>query len=102
MIEVTPVFLCGGSGTRLWPQSRAGFPEQSIFLIGHESLFQQAAQQPVELGARDFEVAKALIVTGEEHVFLAMEQLREVNIEIGTVLLEPDQIISALPAFKAS
>ncbi len=43
MIEVSPVILCGGSGTRLWPLSRTGFPKQFLCLTGHESLFQQAA-----------------------------------------------------------
>jgi mannose-1-phosphate guanylyltransferase len=45
MIQVTPVILCGGSGTRLWPLSRTGFPKQFLCLTGNESLFQQAAQR---------------------------------------------------------
>jgi len=89
MIKVTPVILCGGSGTRLWPLSRAGFPKQFLSLTGNESLFQQAAQRLVGLGADDIQVAKPLIVTGEEHRFLASEQLREVGIELGAALLEP-------------
>ncbi len=89
MINVTPVILCGGSGTRLWPLSRAGFPKQFLSLTGNESLFQQAAQRLVGLAADDIQVAKPLIVTGEEHRFLASEQLREVGIELGTALLEP-------------
>ena len=44
MIQVTPVILCGGSGTRLWPLSRTGFPKQFLCLTGNETLFQQAAQ----------------------------------------------------------
>jgi mannose-1-phosphate guanylyltransferase/mannose-6-phosphate isomerase len=44
MIQVTPVMFCGGSGTRLWPLSRTGFPKQFLCLTGNESLFQQAAQ----------------------------------------------------------
>jgi mannose-1-phosphate guanylyltransferase/mannose-6-phosphate isomerase len=89
MIQVTPVVLCGGSGTRLWPLSRAGFPKQFLSLTGVESLFQQAAQRLVSLGADDIQVAKPLIVTGEEHRFLAAEQLREVGIQLGAALLEP-------------
>ncbi len=89
MIEVTPVILCGGSGTRLWPLSRAGFPKQFLSLTGKESLFQQAAQRLVKLDADDIQVTKPLIVTGEEHRFLASEQLREVGIELGAALLEP-------------
>lgn len=89
MIHITPVILCGGSGTRLWPLSRAGFPKQFLSLTGNESLFQQAAQRPVAVSADDIQVAKPLIVTGEEHRFLASEQLREVSIELGAALLEP-------------
>ena len=89
MIHITPVILCGGSGTRLWPLSRAGFPKQFLSLTGNESLFQLAAQRLVAVCADDIQVAKPLIVTGEEHRFLASEQLREVSIELGAALLEP-------------
>lgn len=89
MIQITPVILCGGSGTRLWPLSRAGFPKQFLSLTGNESLFQQAAQRLVALGADYIQVAKPLIVTGEDHRFLASEHLREIGIEPGAALLEP-------------
>ena len=88
-IQVTPVILCGGSGTRLWPLSRTGFPKQFLCLTGDESLFQQAAKRLVKLGSSGIQVAQPLIVTGEEHRFLAFEQLREVSIELGAALLEP-------------
>jgi len=88
-IKAQPVILCGGSGTRLWPLSRAGFPKQFLSLTGTESLFQQAALRLVALGATDIDVAKPIIVTGEEHRFLAAEQLREVGIDLGAALLEP-------------
>ncbi|MBU0498687.1 MAG: mannose-1-phosphate guanylyltransferase/mannose-6-phosphate isomerase [Gammaproteobacteria bacterium] len=89
MINATPVILCGGSGTRLWPLSRTGFPKQFPCLTGDETLFQQAAQRLSRLGSPEINVAAPVIVTGEEHRFLASEQLREVGIELGTALLEP-------------
>jgi len=89
MINVTPVILCGGSGTRLWPLSRAGFPKQFLCLTGNESLYQQAAQRLANLGHSEIQVAAPLVVTGEEHRFLASEQLREIGIELGSELLEP-------------
>jgi mannose-1-phosphate guanylyltransferase/mannose-6-phosphate isomerase len=89
MINVTPVILCGGSGTRLWPLSRTGFPKQFLCLTGNESLFQQAAQRLVGLGQEGIHVAAPLIVSGEDHRFLASEQLREVGITLGAALLEP-------------
>jgi mannose-1-phosphate guanylyltransferase/mannose-6-phosphate isomerase len=89
MIQVTPVILCGGSGTRLWPLSRTGFPKQFLCLTGNESLFQQAAQRLASLGNDRIQVAAPIIVSGEDHRFLASEQLREVGIELGAALLEP-------------
>lgn len=87
--KVQPVILCGGSGTRLWPLSRAGFPKQFLCLNGEESLFQEAANRLMGLGTESIQVANPLIVTGEEHRFVALEQLREVDIDLGAALLEP-------------
>jgi len=53
-----------GSGSRLWPQSRAGFSKQFLSLSGKESLFQQAAQRLSVLGDSGIDVAKPIIVTG--------------------------------------
>jgi mannose-1-phosphate guanylyltransferase/mannose-6-phosphate isomerase len=89
MIQVTPVILCGGSGTRLWPLSRTGFPKQFLCLTGNESLFQQAAQRLAALGNGSIQVTAPVIVSGEDHRFLASEQLREVGIALGAALLEP-------------
>jgi mannose-1-phosphate guanylyltransferase / mannose-6-phosphate isomerase len=89
MIQVTPVILCGGSGTRLWPLSRTGFPKQFLCLTGNDSLFQQAAQRLVVLGNTNIQIAAPVIVSGEEHRFLAAEQLRESGIALGAALLEP-------------
>jgi mannose-1-phosphate guanylyltransferase/mannose-6-phosphate isomerase len=88
-LTVQPVILCGGSGTRLWPLSRAGFPKQFLCLTGDDSLFQQAAKRLGSLGAEDIAMAAPLIVSNEEHRFLAHEQLREAGIEPVAMLLEP-------------
>ena len=88
-IPVQPVILCGGSGTRLWPLSRAGFPKQFLCLTGDESLFQQAARRLAGLKAADLDIQAPYIVTGEDHRFLATEQLRETGIALGAALLEP-------------
>jgi mannose-1-phosphate guanylyltransferase/mannose-6-phosphate isomerase len=89
VIEVSPVILCGGSGTRLWPLSRTGFPKQFLCLTGHDSLFQQAATRLAQVGSADITVSPHLLVTGEDHRFLAAEQLREAGIPLGQALLEP-------------
>ena len=89
MNTVQPVILCGGSGTRLWPLSRSGFPKQFLCLTGNESLFQLAVKRLAGLESADIKVSLPLIVTGEEHRFLCLEQLREINIEPRAALLEP-------------
>ena len=86
---IVPVILCGGSGTRLWPLSRAGFPKQFLVLSGTTSLFQQAIERVNGLAADDIVVGETLIVTGEEHRFLALDQLREMPAIAATLLLEP-------------
>jgi mannose-1-phosphate guanylyltransferase/mannose-6-phosphate isomerase len=83
------VILCGGSGTRLWPLSRTGFPKQFLCLTGRDSLFQQAATRLGKVGTDKILVAPPLLVTGEDHRFLASEQLREAGIMLGHALLEP-------------
>jgi mannose-1-phosphate guanylyltransferase/mannose-6-phosphate isomerase len=88
-LKIIPVILCGGSGTRLWPLSRAGFPKQFLVLSGNTSLFQQAVVRLNGLAAEDIAVGDTLIVTGEEHRFLALDQLREMPEIFATLLLEP-------------
>ena len=87
--QIVPVILCGGSGTRLWPLSRTGFPKQFLVLSGTASLFQQAIKRAIGLAADDIFVNDTLIVTGEEHRFLALHQLREMPEVAATLLLEP-------------
>jgi mannose-1-phosphate guanylyltransferase/mannose-6-phosphate isomerase len=89
MIPIQPVILCGGSGTRLWPLSRAGFPKQFLCLAGDESLFQQAVKRLMGLGDEQIAVAAPYVITNEEHRFLALEQLREARVELGGAFLEP-------------
>jgi mannose-1-phosphate guanylyltransferase/mannose-6-phosphate isomerase len=89
-INVTPVILCGGSGTRLWPLSRAGFPKQFLVLSGTTSLFQQAVDRINKISSDDISVENTLVVTGEEHRFIALEQLREIPSVSAKLLLEPE------------
>jgi len=88
-VSILPVIMAGGSGTRLWPLSRAGFPKQFLVLSGDNSLFQQAAQRLAALAAPDITVAPLLVVGNADHRFLTLEQLRELRQEPSAVLLEP-------------
>ena len=89
MALIQPVILCGGSGTRLWPLSRSGFPKQFLCLTGDDSLFQQAAKRLNALGEQGDKVSEPIIICHEDHRFLAQEQLREAGISLGSALLEP-------------
>ncbi len=89
MLKVSPVILCGGSGTRLWPLSRSGFPKQFLVLSGTTSLFQQAVERINAIANQDIALDETLVVTNEEHRFLALDQLRELKTVKATLLLEP-------------
>ena len=88
-ISIQPVIMAGGSGTRLWPLSRAGFPKQFLSLGSDDSLFQQAVARLIELAGSDIAVEAPLIVGNAEHRFLALEQLREKHVDPAAVILEP-------------
>ena len=83
--DITPVILCGGSGTRLWPVSRKSFPKQFIALIGNSSLFQQSSTR---LAGKTF--AAPVIVTNSDFRFIATQQLAELGIDPDAVLIEPE------------
>jgi mannose-1-phosphate guanylyltransferase/mannose-6-phosphate isomerase len=88
---IIPVILCGGSGTRLWPLSRSGFPKQFLVLSGDDSgksLFQQAVERLNTLS--DNQLGSTIIVTNEEHRFLVLDQLREMPSINAALLLEPE------------
>ena len=84
---ILPVVLCGGCGTRLWPVSRAEFPKQFINLFAGLSFFQMAAQRLSNLP--DSRLAKPVVIGNEEHRFLILQQLKEINLEAEAILLEP-------------
>lgn len=84
-MNITPVLLCGGSGTRLWPLSRKSYPKQFTRLIGDMSLFQATAQR---LSGTGF--AAPMIVTNSDFRFIVTEQLSEAGIDPGTILIEPE------------
>ncbi|MBU3546708.1 mannose-1-phosphate guanylyltransferase/mannose-6-phosphate isomerase [Polynucleobacter sp. MWH-Jannik1A5] len=92
MALVIPVILCGGSGTRLWPLSRSGFPKQFLVLSGDgssQSLFQQAVERINSVASAKITLGNTLVVTNEDHRFLVLDQLREMKSVHATLLLEP-------------
>jgi mannose-1-phosphate guanylyltransferase/mannose-6-phosphate isomerase len=89
ILTVQPVVMAGGSGTRLWPLSRAQHPKQFLVLQGNTSLFQQAVQRLSGLASTDIQLAAPCVVGNEEHRFLVLDQLRELDVPPATLLLEP-------------
>ncbi|MBU3616717.1 mannose-1-phosphate guanylyltransferase/mannose-6-phosphate isomerase [Polynucleobacter sp. JS-Polo-80-F4] len=95
MALVIPVILCGGSGTRLWPLSRSGFPKQFLVLSGDgssQSLFQQAVERINSVGNKSnakIRLGDTLVVTNEDHRFLVLDQLRELQSIKAKLILEP-------------
>lgn len=71
MTSITPVILCGGSGTRLWPRSRVTKPKPFLPLVGQETLFEQALLRCAD--AAHF--APAVVVTGRAHLDHVESQL---------------------------
>ena len=81
---LTPVLLSGGVGSRLWPVSREAHPKQFQPLAGELSMLQQTLQRTSGL-----EESPPLVVCNEEHRFMVAEQLRQVNLQAGALILEP-------------
>ncbi|WP_186163154.1 mannose-1-phosphate guanylyltransferase/mannose-6-phosphate isomerase [Burkholderia gladioli] len=84
-MHIYPVILCGGSGTRLWPMSRGGYPKQYLKLAGEHSLAQQTALRVA--GVPDVEAP--IVISNNEQRFIISEQLRSVGITPSAVVLEP-------------
>jgi len=86
---ITPVILCGGPGTRLWPLSRKSYPKQFSPLIGDTSLFQASAQR-LSGGAGAVQFKQPMVLTGSDFRFIVTEQLTGAGIDPGAILIEPE------------
>ena len=82
-----PVILCGGTGTRLWPLSRASYPKQYWPLSGEgdATLLQQTQQRLTGLTGLE----SPLLICNEDHRFIVAEQMRQIDVVPSAILLEP-------------
>ena len=82
-----PVILCGGTGTRLWPLSRASYPKQYWPLSGEgdATLLQQTQQRLQGLSGLE----SPLLICNEDHRFIVAEQMRQIDVMPSAILLEP-------------
>jgi mannose-1-phosphate guanylyltransferase len=80
---IKAVVMAGGSGTRLWPLSRAGHPKQFLALNGEDTMLQATIKR-----LKGLDISSSVTICNEEHRFFVAEQLREINM-LGTIILEP-------------
>ena len=99
MSKVYPVLLAGGSGTRLWPLSRKSYPKQFSNLIDDKTLFQSSALRLTSSSALDF--APHITLTNADFRFIIGEQLQEIGIDPGPIMIEPEAKNTA-PAILAA
>lgn len=79
------MILSGGSGTRLWPMSRAQYPKQLLPLLTERTLLQEAGLRVAD--GKQF--APPLIISNDEHRFIVAEQLRLAGVTPAAIILEP-------------
>ena len=96
-MQIIPVILSGGSGTRLWPLSRKQHPKQYLSLADEQTMLQATIQRLQGLE----NLATPIVICNQEHRFLVAEQLQQINIEKPTIILEPEGKNTA-PAIAAA
>lgn len=85
-MQIIPVILSGGSGTRLWPLSRASYPKQFLAFNSKLSLFQNTAKRALDVTNH---TQKPWVVCSEKHAFLIQDQLASMDIHEPCILVEP-------------
>lgn len=86
-LDLIPVILSGGSGTRLWPLSRSSFPKQYLNLSENNNF---SLLQNTYLRLKGIEnLRDPIIISNEKQRFVVAEQMREINIKPNSILLEP-------------
>ena len=85
--KIIPIILCGGSGTRLWPLSRSSYPKQ--FLAVNEKSKNTFIQETFLRLKNINNIQQPILICNEEHRFIAAEQIREINVEPKSIILEP-------------
>jgi len=90
-IQIQPVILSGGSGSRLWPLSRAMYPKQLLPLVTDNTMLQETALRlkGLDIEANEIKISSPIIVCNEDHRFFVAEQMRQLGIEDSKIILEP-------------
>jgi len=89
-MNLQPVILCGGAGTRLWPLSREQYPKQLLALAGDDTLLQATARRMDKSISTDGrKVIAPILVANEDYRFITAEQLRQAGVLPAAIVLEP-------------
>ena len=83
-MRIYPVIMCGGAGTRLWPVSTQAHPKQFHRLVTDKTVFQDTV---LRLGGEGF--AAPIVISNQRYAGLIRDQLAEIGVEPGAVILEP-------------
>ncbi len=82
---IVPIILAGGSGTRLWPLSRALHPKQLISLVDQQTMLQNTILRIDNLA----DVVNPVVICNDEYRFMVAEQLRKIEVQADAIILEP-------------
>ena len=88
-MKLTPIFLAGGGGTRLWPLSREHYPKQFLQLFENNTLFQNTLLRLDDMET-SIEVSSPVIICNEAHRFLVVDQAAQISKKIDLIILEPE------------
>jgi len=86
-MKIQPVIMSGGSGTRLWPMSRASHPKQFLKLVTDKSMFQETALRVSS--SHDDAYRNPVVICGGKHGAIVAGQLSEIGVEPAEIILEP-------------
>ncbi len=98
-LEITPILLAGGGGTRLWPLSRKSYPKQFSNIIGDQSLFESTARRLMSSSTLKF--TAPIAITAESYRFLVRKQLSDIGVMPASLIIEPNMKNTA-PAILAA
>ena len=83
--KILPLILCGGHGTRLWPESREAWPKQFIKINSQYNLFQETV---LRVKNKIFDMP--ILICNERHKSQILTSLQEINCKVERIILEPD------------
>lgn len=95
--KIIPVILSGGSGTRLWPLSRAQYPKQYLRLLNENTMLQETILRLEGIN----NLSEPIVICNSDHRFFVAEQMQQIDIDNPTILLEPNSRNTA-PAIAAA